>query len=252
MTNLEGRVIAVTGAGSGIGAEIARELLAAGAKVAALDVTTKGFGPIEKANPGLVKGYSCDVTEERQVSAAFADAAQRFGALDGLVNAAGIVVSGPFLEFSYEQWERVFRVNVWGSYVTIKAAVPYLRRAGGGSIVNFSSSGGKLANPFTAPYAASKAAIISLTRSAAGELAPDIRVNSVVPGIIDTPMWEALDQNFRALDVPISMKARAAAAPIGRPGRPDDVAAAVLFLLSNDSRFITGEDLNVSGGQVMF
>jgi NAD(P)-dependent dehydrogenase (short-subunit alcohol dehydrogenase family) len=252
MTDLDGRVVAVTGAGSGIGAEIARELLAAGAKVAALDVTADGLDVLEKASSGRVKGYSCDVTDEQQVGAAFADAAQRFGALDGLVNAAGIVVSGPFLDFSYEQWERVFRVNVWGSYVTIKAAVPYMRRKGGGSIVNFSSSGGKLANPFTAPYAASKAAIISLTRSAAGELAPDIRVNSVVPGIIDTPMWEVLDQNFRELDVPISMKVRAAAAPIGRPGRPDDVAAAVLFLLSNDARFITGEDLNVSGGQVMF
>jgi NAD(P)-dependent dehydrogenase (short-subunit alcohol dehydrogenase family) len=252
MVDLTGRVIAVTGAGSGIGAEIARELVAAGSRVVALDLTLSALEALEAEFPGDLKGYACDVVDEAQVAAAFESAAALFGKLDGLVNAAGIVVSGPFLNFVYAEWERAFRVNVWGSYVTIKHAVPHFRTAGGGSIVNFSSSGGKLANPYTAPYAASKAAIVSLTRSAAGELAPDIRVNSVVPGIIDTPMWEILDRNFRDLDVPISMKVRAAAAPIGRPGRPDDVAAAVLFLLSNDARFITGEDLNVSGGQVMF
>lgn len=247
------RVVAVTGAGSGIGGEVARELVAAGARVAALDLNQEGLGQLAAQSDGAVLPLVCDVTNETQVSAVLESAASHFGKVDGLVNAAGIVVTAAsFLDFTYEQWERVFRVNMWGSYVTIKHAVPHLQRAGGGSIVNFSSSGGKVSNPFTAPYAASKAAIISLTRSAALALAPDIRINSVVPGIIDTAMWQQLNGEFKAMDVPITMEARASVTPIGRPGRPDDIAAAVLFLLSNDARFITGEDLNVSGGQVMF
>jgi NAD(P)-dependent dehydrogenase (short-subunit alcohol dehydrogenase family) len=252
MADFSERVIGVTGAGSGIGAEVVRQLTTAGAIVAALDLDRAGLDRTVAASDGRARALVCDVTDEDQVADAFASAAGDFGKLDGLVNAAGIVISAPFLEFTYEQWERTFRVNTWGTYLTIKHAVPHLRRAGGGSIVNFSSSGGKLSNPYTAPYAASKAAIVSLTRSAAGELAPEIRVNSVVPGIIDTPMWEQLGRDFTAMNVPITMEGRAAAAPLGRPGRPDDVAAAVLFLLSDDARFITGEDLNVSGGQVMF
>jgi D-sorbitol dehydrogenase (acceptor) len=134
----------------------------------------------------------------------------------------------------------------------IQVVAPHILAAGSGSIVNFSSSGGKLANPFTAPYAASKAAIVSLTRSAALALSPTVRVNSVVPGIIDTPMWKQLDHEFAEKGIPVSFEARATTAPLGRAGKPDDVAAAVLFLLSDEARYVTGEDLNVSGGQVMF
>lgn len=246
-----GRVVAVTGAGSGISGEVARELLHAGARVLALDVNRKGLQTLAESAPDRVEAVVCDITDEAGVEAAYSTAVTRFGRLDGLVNGAGIVDSAPFLEFGRREWERAFTVNVWGSYVMIKHAVPHLRRAGGGSIVNFSSSGGKLANPFTAPYAASKAAIISLTRSAAGALAPDIRVNAVVPGIIDTPMWKQLDQEFEAINVPISLQSRSGTIPLGRPGRPDDVGAGVLFLLSDAARYITGEDLNISGGQVM-
>lgn len=252
MPDFTGRVIAITGAGGGIGAEIAREVIAAGGRVAAIDLGTSGLDALEAETEAKVLAFPCDVTNEDEVVAVFDDAASRFGKIDGLVNAAGVVVTAAFLEFSYEQWERIFRVNVWGSYVTIKHAVPHIRRAGGGSIVNFSSSGGKVSNPFTAPYAASKAAIISLTRSAALELAPEIRINSVVPGIIDTAMWKQLDRDFEAMAAPISMKSRASVTPLGRPGTADDVAAAVLFLLGDEARYITGEDMNVSGGQVMF
>jgi NAD(P)-dependent dehydrogenase (short-subunit alcohol dehydrogenase family) len=252
MPNLTGRVIVVTGAGSGIGAEIARETLSAGAKVVALDRDTAGLEPLLESAPDSVLAARVDVTDEDDVSAALASGVRQFGKIDGLVNAAGIVVSGPFLEFSYEDWERSFRVNLWGSYLMLRSVVPLLQAAGGGSIVNFSSSGGKLSNPNTAPYAASKLAVISLTRSAAGELAPDIRVNAVVPGIIDTPMWAQLTKEYASRHLDVTMESRAAVTPMVRPGRPDDVAAAVLFLLSDEARFITGEDLNVSGGQVMF
>jgi NAD(P)-dependent dehydrogenase (short-subunit alcohol dehydrogenase family) len=252
MPEFNGRVVAITGAGGGIGAEIAREVVAAGGRVAAIDLGSASLDALELDTDHGAMAFPCDVTDEAQVIEVLDAAAAQLGKIDGLVNAAGVVVTAAFLEFTYEQWERVFRVNMWGSYVTIKHAVPHIRRAGGGSIVNFSSSGGKVSNPFTAPYAASKAAIISLTRSAALELAPEIRINSVVPGIIDTAMWKQLDRAFEAMDSPISMKSRAAVTPLGRPGTPDDVAAAVLFLLSDEARYITGEDLNVSGGQVMF
>lgn len=246
------QVIAITGAGSGIGAETARLLLRAGARVIAMDVNPEGLDLLAGVATDTLKVAPCDVADEAQVRAVFANAVAEFGRLDGLVNAAGIVLSGPFLDFTFDQWDRTFRINVWGSYVTIKQAAPHLRAAGGGSIVNFSSMGGKMANPFTAPYAASKAAIISLTRSAASALAPEIRVNCVVPGVIDTPMWEQLGREFKAIGAPIVFAARAAQAPLARPGTTDDVAAVVLFLLSDASRFITGEDVNVSGGLVMY
>jgi NAD(P)-dependent dehydrogenase (short-subunit alcohol dehydrogenase family) len=249
---LTDRVVAVTGAGNGIGAAVTAALVTSGARVAAFDVDTAGLAAAVAAAPDHVQAVPCDITDEPAVVAGLAAAQARFGRLDGLVNAAGVVDTRPFLEFELAHWERVFRVHLWGSYLMIKHAVPHLRAAGGGAVVNFSSSGGKLANPFTAPYAASKAAVISLTRSAAGALAPQIRVNAVVPGIIDTPMWGRLDRDFAELDVPISMAMRSAGTPMQRPGLPDEVAAVVLFLLGDESRYITGEDLNVSGGQVMF
>ena len=252
MTEFSDRVIVVTGAGSGIGAEVARQLLSAGARVVAMDLNEAGLKTLASSAGDRLYTSLCDISDETAVSATISDALSAFGKLDGLVNAAGLVVSGPFLEFSSEQWERVFRVNVWGSYLMIRVVAPHILAAGSGSIVNFSSSGGKLANPFTAPYAASKAAIVSLTRSAALALSPAVRVNSVVPGIIDTPMWKQLDREFAEKDIPVSFEARATTAPLGRAGSPDDVAAAVLFLLGDDARYITGEDLNVSGGQVMF
>jgi D-sorbitol dehydrogenase (acceptor) len=250
--DLKDHAYVVTGAGSGIGAEVARQIVASGGRVVALDRDAAGLDLLAEETPGAVLAAVTDITKEDRVTEVLAQGAERFGQLDGLVNAAGVVVSGPFLDYGYEQWERAFRVNVWGCYAMIKHVVPYLRGAGAGSIVNFSSSGGKLANPNTAPYAASKLAVISLTRSAAAELAPGIRVNAVVPGIVDTPMWAQLDREFAERSLPISMAGRAAETPMKRPARPDDVAAVVLFLLGDESRFVTGEDLNVSGGQVMF
>lgn len=253
MGEFSGRVIAVAGAGSGIGAEVARRLVAAGARVALMDRNADALRAVAAsvADDADILLLGCDVSDASAVASAMNEVSSGFGRLDGLVNAAGIVVTASFLEFTESDWERCLQINVVGTYLLIQHAVPLMRASGGGRIVNFASMAGKIPNQFTAPYAASKAAVISLTRSAAVALGPDITVNSVCPGIIDTPMWEQLGSELADIGAPIQFASRAAQAPLGRPGTAADVADASIFLLSDAARFITGEDLNVSGGLVM-
>jgi NAD(P)-dependent dehydrogenase (short-subunit alcohol dehydrogenase family) len=253
MQDINGRVYIVTGAASGIGAEVVAELVSAGGHVVALDRSAASLEKLEAqfASTGLVSTEVCDIAVDDQVKAAVTAAVERHGRLDGLVNAAGVVVTNRFLDFTDEEWDRVFRVNVLGTYLLLKHTAAHLKADSGGRVVNFSSMSAKGPNPFTAPYAASKAAVISLTRSAAVALAPEVTVNCVCPGIIDTPMWEQLERELADAGAPINFQSRSAQAPLARAGGPDDVAAAVLFLLSDASRFITGEDLNVNGGLAM-
>ncbi len=248
-----GRVVLVTGGASGIGAATVRKLIGSGAQVTAVDTNTDGLDELNRIQgaDGALLTAVCDVTDESHVQSAVEASMTRFGSLDGLVNAAGVVVVGRFLEFDAGAWERCFRVNVFGTYLAIQHATPHLRASGRGRIVNFSSVAGKISNPFTSPYAASKAAVVSLTKSAAAALGPSINVNCVCPGIIDTPMWDYLEKEFQRVGAPIDFRSRAGQAPIGRPGTPDDVADVVLFLLGDGSRFMTGQALNVSGGLVM-
>jgi len=248
-----GRVVLVTGAASGIGAATVSKLIASGAQVTAVDMNAGGLDElkgIQGADDSLLTVIG-DVTNEHDMQNAVEASLTRFQSLDGLVNAAGVVVVGRFLEFDADVWERSFRVNVYGTYLAIQLATPHLRASGRGRIVNFSSVAGKMPNPFTTPYAASKAAVISLTKSAATALAPSINVNCVCPGIIDTPMWDYLEKEFQRVGAPIDFRSRAEQAPIARPGTPEDVADVVIFLLGDGSRFMTGQSLNVSGGLIM-
>lgn len=253
MGEFEGRVVAVTGAASGIGFEVASDLVRRGARVYAIDSSATGLERLvaHTGRSPRITAMECDVSSGDGVRAVFARIANDAGQLDGLVNAAGIVVTANFLEFEDRDWVRTFAVNVLGSYLALKHAAPLLAATGAGRVVNFSSMAGKIPNPFTAPYAASKAAVISLTRSAAVALAPAITVNCVCPGIIDTPMWGQLSRELSDIGAPIDFKGRSEQAPLGRAGTADDVAGVVLFLLSDASRFITGEDVNVSGGLAM-
>lgn len=253
MGEFEGRNVAVTGAASGIGFEVASALVRLGAHVFAIDSSAAGLHRLAEHTERTmgITPMECDISNGEGVGAVFARIGRDTGRLDGLVNAAGIVVTANFLEFEDRDWERTFAVNVLGSYLALKHAAPLLALGGAGRVVNFSSIAGKLPNQFTAPYAASKAAVISLTRSAAVALAPAITVNCVCPGIIDTPMWGQLSRELRDIGAPIDFKRRSEQAPLGRAGTADDVAEVVLFLLSDASRFITGEDVNVSGGLVM-
>lgn len=246
--------VVVTGAASGIGAAVCRRLNAAGRHVVALDLDGDRLDSLADAvdvGPGHFSTTVCDVSHEASVTAMVEWLASEAMSVSGLVNAAGVVRVGTFLDFSADDWELTYRVNVIGTYLTIKHLVPMLTAHGAASVVNLSSMGGKLPGTWTMPYAASKAAVISLTRTAAVALAPSIRVNCVCPGIVDTPMWERMDVDLASMGSSSSMQRRAAEAPLGRPAQPEEVASVITFLLSDDAGFITGEDVNISGGLVM-
>ena len=249
--------VAVTGAASGIGAQVAFDLAASGRHVWCfdrdLDRLTETVARVREV--GDADALALDVADEAAVVAAFgAVGGACEGRLDGLVNSAGMVVVGRFEALTTDDWERVFRVNVLGSYLAIKHAIPLLRSARPGRVVNLASVAGKIPSAYTAPYNASKAAVISLTRSAALALAPDILVNSVCPGPVDTPMYEQLDAGLDDADAPMELRftQRSMLAPLGRAGTLPEISAVIKFLLSGDADFITGEDVNVSGGMVMY
>lgn len=183
---LSGRRILVTGAASGMGAGIARLFAAEGAALALLD--RNGEGVAQVARDLGQPGWTCDVADRAGVGAVVAQAGDRLGGLDGLVNAAGIANTDLAEEVSLESWKRVLDVNLTGTFVVCRACLPHLRAAGGGTIVNLSSGQGL--QPFVrrSAYAASKAGVIAFSKSIAMEWAPAIRVNTICPGAIDTPM----------------------------------------------------------------
>lgn len=249
--------VAITGAAAGIGAQVAVDLAAAGRHVWCLDRDATGLtatlGRIRAAG-GTGDAITLDVTDEPAVARAFATIGGGAGGrLAGLVNGAGVIVVGSFESFEVADWERVFAVNVIGSWLTIKHALPFLRAAAPGRVVNLASVAAKLPTAWTAPYNASKAAVVSLTRSAALSLAPDVLVNCVCPGPLATEMYERLDERLTELGAPAAARYadRSTANPLGRAGTLAEVSAAIAFLLSDAAGFITGEDLNVSGGMVM-
>jgi NAD(P)-dependent dehydrogenase (short-subunit alcohol dehydrogenase family) len=234
---LNGKVALVTGGASGIGLAIARRLGEAGARVAAADLVPS---PAE----GNVFGIRIDVTEEADWASAVAQVEAQAGKLDILVNNAGIGAPSPLVELPLSDWRKVITVNLDGAFLGIKHTVPALRRNGGGSIVNVASMLASVAVPGAAAYCASKGGLVALTRAAAVELAADsIRVNAVQPGWIETPLLRS-----RLAAQPERAAAMLETTPAGRLGRPEDVAGAVLYLVSDDATFITGTTLTMDGG----
>jgi NAD(P)-dependent dehydrogenase (short-subunit alcohol dehydrogenase family) len=243
----------VTGAASGLGRAVARRLAAEGAALVALiDRDGKGLAETAAEMQGAAVPFICDVSNPKETDAAWADIGGRDG-VDVLVTAAGILgPAGNIAECEPDDWDHVFAVNVRGTYLAVRAAVPLMRRRGGGAIVTFGSTAGLAASPFLGPYSASKGAVVLMTRNLAHSLAPDgIRVNCVCPGSIETPM---LDATFAFAGDAAARTARAAAMkarhPIGRFGTPDEVAAAVLFLASAEASFMTGVAMPVDGGRL--
>jgi len=237
-----GKVAIVTGAGSGIGYEIAAQLMAEGARVLACDVEPDGV-------PDGSLAHAVDVSDEHQVTGMASAALDAFGRVDILCNNAGIGSTTDVLGCSLEDWERVFSVNVRGVFLGTKAVLPTMLEQGSGAIVNTASVAGMVGFRDRAAYCASKGAVIALTKQVAVQYAASgVRCNCVCPGTIDSPWVGRLMDGTE--DPAATRAALTARQPLGRLGQPSEVAKAVLYLASDDAAFMTGTELVIDGGIV--
>lgn len=226
----------VTGGGSGIGLAVVQRLRADG-----LDVATIDLKPSETDH-----SFTADVTDRSQVDAALSAIRAQLGPVTILVNAAGLDGFKRFTNLTFEDWQRVIDVNLHGVFHTVQAVLPDMIEAGWGRIVNISSSSTHSGAPYMSHYVAAKSAVNGLTKSLALEYGPSgITVNAVPPGFIDTPMLRAAEKNgFLG-----SIEETIARTPVRRMGKPEDIAAACAFLVSEEAGYITGQILGVNGGR---
>ena len=237
---LHGRRILVTGAASGMGRAIAEMFGAEGAALALLDLNDDGVQAVA-SELGAV-GYACDVSDRLAVNAVVAKSGAALGGIDGVVNAAGILNIKPFGELEPENWDRMLAINLTGPFNIVYAALPMLRAAEKATIVNIASTSALMPMAGTTGYSASKAGLAMFTKCLGFDLGPNIRANSICPGVIKTEMtrylWENPEHSERAAER-VALK---------RLGLPEDVARAALFFSTEDSGFTTGTELPVDGG----
>ena len=239
---LSGRVALVTGGAGGIGTAICERLSTEGATVYAADISGDS-GSV----PAQVLHVECDVSSEASVSSVMQRINTEQGRLDILVNTAGIEIEKTVEETSLEEWNRIFAINVTGTFLTCKHGLALMREAGGGSIINFGSYDGFIADPGLAAYCATKGAVHALTRALACDHGPDnIRVNAICPGYIDTPMLQSFFGSSGDID---SLKKEVRRVhPIGRYGTPEDVANLVNWLAGDEARYASGQLWVLDGG----
>jgi D-sorbitol dehydrogenase (acceptor) len=256
---LAGRHALLTGAGGGIGLAVAEAFLQHGACCTAVDLTAEpgpALAQLQARYPQQLRYAAADVSDTVALPALLDAAQARLGLIDVLFNNAAVFDLAPLLESDIGMYQRLFDVNVKGMFFVMQGVLARLSEAGkGGSIINMASQAGRRGEALVAHYCASKAAVISYTQSAALAMAGQgIRVNAIAPGVIDTPMWDQVDALFaRYENRPAGEKKRAVgeAVPLGRMGVPADVVGAAVFLASSESAYITGQTLNVDGGNVL-
>jgi len=241
--DLDGRVAVITGAASGIGAATARRFAAEGATVAVIDRDADAVVRVAAEVDG--HAYALDVRDGDEVNEVVDRVAQTLGQIDIVVNNAGTGDLRPLHTVDDKLWHRLIDVNLTGTFNLTRAAVPYMLETGGGAIVNNASLSGLAPTRNEAAYSAAKAGVISLTKSAALEYGPTVRVNCVAPGHVRTPMtavWEQFPEAFAPI---------AAAIPLGRIGEAHEVAEVILFLASDRASYMTGQTLVVDGGAIL-
>ena len=243
--DLEGRKAVVTGGARGIGLAVADRLIASGARVALWDRDANETQRVA-AERGETLAFTVDVTNEASVVAATEATVRAFGGVDILVNAAGIAGNRvAVVDCALDEWLRVVDVNLNGTFLCCREAMKQMQKAGYGRIVNVSSMAGKEGNAYVAHYSAAKAAVIALTKSLAKEaLEGDIRVNCVAPSAVESDLYRNLSPERR--------KAALARIPLGRPGRVDEVAAMIAWMVSEECSFTTGFTFDLSGGRATY
>jgi meso-butanediol dehydrogenase / (S,S)-butanediol dehydrogenase / diacetyl reductase len=242
MRGLKGKRVLITGGASGIGAATAARFLEEGSAVVVLDRDANARYQIHSQLPHLAGTVDADVSNLKQVEAAFAEAVRLMGGVDVLINNAGISIRHNFLDITPEEWGRVIAVNLTGVFYVAQTAARHMWHRGSGVILQTASTNGTVGYPHYADYNATKAGVIELTKSMALELAPKVRVCAVAPGYVLTPMQRAeyTDEMLDAVNSKI---------PLGRHAKPEEIAALFAFLASDDAAYITGQVYTIDGAE---
>jgi len=243
MRGLKGKRVLITGGASGIGAATAARFLEEGSSVVVLDRDAQGRKQIQEKLPNLAGTVDADVSNLKQVQAAFAEAVRLMGGVDVLINNAGISIRHNFLDITPEEWDKIVAVNLTGVFYVAQVAARHMWERGSGVILHTASTNGIVGQPYYADYNATKAGVIELTKSMALELAPKVRVCAVAPGYVLTPMQRAeyTDEMLEAVNSKI---------PLRRHAQPEEIGALFAFLASDDAAYMTGHVYTIDGAEI--